>query len=136
MRVLALDIGDIRTGLAISDPTGRVASPLCVIPTAEALAHARSFRHVLEDWEPELLLAGLPRTLAGDTGAQAQHITQLAQKIADNCGLSLKFCDERLSSEEAKRILRDQGLTQKQMRGKIDMIAASLFLQTWLDAAR
>ena len=54
-------------------------------------------------------------------------------KIADELELPLEFEDERLSSQEAKRILREQGLNEKQMRGKIDMIAASLFLQTWLD---
>lgn len=55
------------------------------------------------------------------------------KKIADELDLPLEFEDERLSSQEAKRILREQGLNEKQMRGKIDMIAASLFLQTWLD---
>ena len=57
-----------------------------------------------------------------------------AQKIADALDLPLYFEDERLSSAEAKRILREQGLSEKQMRGKVDMIAASLFLQSWLDS--
>lgn len=57
-----------------------------------------------------------------------------ARQVADACDLPLEFADERLSSSEAKRILRAQGLKEKQMRGKIDMIAASLFLQAWLDS--
>ncbi len=134
MRVLALDIGEVRVGVAVSDPEGRVASPVCVLPAAEVLAHARSFRRVLEDWEPEVLLAGLPMTLAGEEGPQAQRIKDAAHRIAVSCGLPLEFADERLSSAEAKRILREQGLTERGMRGRVDMVAASLFLQSWLDA--
>ena len=65
---------------------------------------------------------------------QAERVEAQAQKIADALDLPLYFEDERLSSAEAKRILREQGLSEKQMRGKVDMIAASLFLQSWLDS--
>lgn len=134
MRVLALDIGEVRVGIAVSDPAGRVASPVCVLPAAEVLAGARTFRRVLEDWEPDLLLSGRPMTMAGEEGPQAERIMGQARKIAESCGLPLEFADERLSSAEAKRILREQGLNERSMRGKVDMVAASLFLQSWLDA--
>ena len=134
MRVLALDIGEVRVGVAVSDPDARVASPVCVLPAVEVLAHAVTFRRVLEDWEPDLLVCGLPRTMAGEDGPQAERIRAQAQKIAKSCGLPLEFADERLSSAEAKRILREQGLSERSMRGKVDMVAASLFLQSWLDA--
>ncbi|MBE5023918.1 Holliday junction resolvase RuvX [Olsenella sp. DSM 107455] len=134
MRVLALDIGEVRVGVAVSDPGARVASPVCVLPAAEVLAHAVTFRRVLEDWEPDLLVCGLPRTLAGEEGPQAERIRAQAEKIARSCGLPLEFADERLSSAEAKRILREQGLSERSMRGRVDSVAASLFLQSWLDA--
>lgn len=134
MRVLALDIGEVRVGIAVSDPTGRVASPVTVLPAQEVLAHAVTFRKVLEDWEPELLVCGLPRTLAGEEGPQAERIRAQAEKIARSCGLPLEFEDERLSSAEAKRILKEQGLSERAMRGKVDSVAAGLFLQSWLDA--
>ncbi len=118
----------------MSDPQARIASPVCVLPSAEVEACASSFRRVLEDWEPDLLVAGLPRTLSGEEGPQAQHIRDRAKKIAKCCGLPLEFVDERLSSQEAKRTLHDLGYDEKKMRGKVDMIAASLFLQTWLDS--
>ena len=73
-------------------------------------------------------------TMAGERGPQAERVEAQAQKIADALDLPLYFEDERLSSAEAKRILREQGLSEKQMRGKVDMIAASLFLQSWLDS--
>ena len=134
MRVLALDIGEVRVGIAVSDPTGRVASPVTVLPAQEVLAHAVTFRRVLEDWEPERLVCGLPRTLAGEEGPQAGRVRAQAEKIARSCGLPLEFADERLSSAEAKRILKEQGLSERAMRGKVDSVAAGLFLQSWLDA--
>lgn len=134
MRVLALDIGEVRVGVAVSDPTGRVALPVCVLPAQEVLAHAATFRRVLEDWEPELLVCGRPMTLAGEEGPQAARVREQAERVAAACGLPLEFEDERLSSAEAKRILREQGLSERAMRGKVDMVAASLFLQAWLDA--
>ena len=134
MRVMALDIGKVRCGIAICDPQERVASPVCVLPTQEVLANAAPFRRVVEDWEPELLLSGLPYTLSGEEGPQAADIRKMAQCIAQAQGLPLEFTDERLSSAEAKRSLREKGMSEKEMRGKIDMIAASLFLQAWLDS--
>lgn len=134
MRIMALDIGEVRCGIAISDPMERIASPLCVLPTAEVKAHAASFRRICQDWEPELIVSGLPLSLNGETGAQAQTCKEVAYQVAKNLHLPLEFSDERLSSSEAKRVLREEGLSEKQMRGKVDMIAASLFLQSWLDA--
>lgn len=134
MVALALDIGGARTGIAVSDRAGRVAMPLKVLPAAEVEQMARSFRYILEDHEPDIIVCGLPRTMAGGLGPQAERIRAIGEQIASAAGLPVAFADERLSSTEAKRILREQGLSEKQMRGKVDMISASLFLQSWLDA--
>lgn len=134
MRALALDIGEVRVGVAVSDAKGRVASPVKVMPAQEVLSHARTFRELLEDYEPDVLVCGRPKTMSGEDGPQAKRIMEQAQQIAANCNLPLEFEDERLSSVEAKRILREQGLKEKAMRGKVDMIAASIFLQSWLDS--
>lgn len=134
MRIMALDIGKVRCGIAISDPGERVASPLCVLPTQEVHNNAPSFRRICEDWEPEMIVSGLPLTMKGEMGPQAQYIKQVANDIAHRLNLPLEFSDERLSSSEAKRILREKGYSEREMRGKIDMIAASVFLQSWLDA--
>ncbi|MDO4797121.1 MAG: Holliday junction resolvase RuvX [Coriobacteriales bacterium] len=136
MRALALDIGEKRCGIAVSDADGAVASPVCVLPMCEVTANAAPWRRVLQDWEPEVLVCGRPVTLAGEAGPQAEHVSHIAQQVSRTCGIPLEFVDERLSSKEAKRILREQGLNERQMRGKVDMVAASLFLQTWLDAQK
>lgn len=136
MSAVALDIGEVRIGVAASDVSNTVASPVCVLPAVEVLNGSKTWRRVLEDYEPEVLVCGLPLTLSGEEGPQASHVRAVAQKIAQSCGVPLEFVDERLSSLEARRMLRNQGLPERRMRGKIDMVAASLFLQTWLDARR
>ena len=133
MRILALDIGKVRCGIAVSDPQERVASPVCVLPIDEVVAGAPSFQRVLDDWEPEMIVAGLPLTLAGTEGPQARRIRGVVEQIAQSCALPVTFADERLSSAEAKRSLSELGLTEKDKRGKVDMIAAGIFLQSWLD---
>lgn len=134
MVALALDIGDARIGVAVSDRTGTVASPVKVLPAAEVLGLSRSFRAIVADHEPDVLVVGRPRTLAGEDGPQAERVMEVGRDLARALGLPVEFADERLSSAEAKRILREQGLTERKMRGKVDMLAASLFLQAWLDS--
>ena len=129
-----MDIGEVRVGVAISDSGERVASPVTVLPSAEVKACAKSFTRVLEDWEPELLVSGLPYTLSGEEGPQAARIRAFAAEVSKRTGIPVEFSDERLSSTEAKRSLREKGMSEREMRGKIDMIAASIFLQSWLDA--
>ncbi|WP_058269991.1 Holliday junction resolvase RuvX [Olsenella massiliensis] len=134
MRALALDIGEVRIGIAATDASGAVAVPVKVLPAREVLSHAASFRRVLDDYEPEVLVCGRPLTLSGEEGPQALRVMAQARDIAASCALPLEFEDERLSSAEAKRILRRQGLSERAMRGRVDMVAASLILQTWIDA--
>ena len=134
MRALALDIGDARIGIAASDLSGTLASPVKVLPAQEVLSCARSFRYIVEDYEPDVLVCGRPKTLSGEDGPQAQKVMEQGRKIGETLGLPVEFVDERLSSQEAKRILREEEYSEKSMRGRVDMIAASLFLQAWLDA--
>ena len=136
MRALALDIGEVRVGIAASDATGTVASPVKVLPANEVLSLARPFRLVIEDYEPDVLVCGRPKTMSGEDGPQAEKLMAQALDLGNRLGIPVEFADERLSSSEAKRILREQGLNEKQMRGKVDSVAASLFLQVWLDVKK
>ncbi len=134
MVALALDIGQVRIGIAVSDRSGRVALPVKVLPAIEVTSMARSFRQIVEDHEPDIIVCGRPQTMAGEDGPQAERVISVGRQIADALDLPLVFADERLSSREAKRILRENGLSERKMRGKVDMVAASLILQAWLDA--
>lgn len=134
MRVVALDIGERRVGVAAGDTSSRVAVPLKVLPAADVEQCAPAFRRLVEDHEPELIVAGVPLTLSGERGPQAERVERVARAVSERLGLPLAFSDERLSSAEAKRVLREQGMSERQMRGRLDCVAASLFLQSWLDA--
>lgn len=123
-------------GIAASDVSGAVASPVRVLPAQEVLSCSRTFRRILEDYEPDVLVCGRPLTMAGEDGPQADRVMGQARRIATSCDLPLEFADERLSSQEAKRILREEGYSERDMRGRVDMVAASLFLQAWLDARK
>ncbi len=134
MRVLALDIGEKRVGIAVSDSGERVATPVVVLQAQEVTQNAPAFREVIEDWQPGLLVCGLPRSLSGEEGPQARRIRSIAGNITKSTGIPHVFADERLSSQSAKQTLRELGYDERKMRGKVDMVAASLFLQAWLDA--
>lgn len=134
MRVMALDIGKVRTGIAISDDRQKIATPLCVLPSQEVAVNAKTFSALIEDYEPEKLVCGLPRSLSGEEGPQAQAIREIAEGVSKASGIPCVFADERLSTREAKQALREMGYDDRKMRGKVDMVAASLFLQAWLDA--
>ena len=136
MRVLGLDIGEKRIGVAVSDPSGSVATPLAVLDARRALGDGRELARLVADYDVELLVAGLPLSLDGSEGPQALRVRSAAQRLAGLVSLPLEFADERLSSTEARRTMTDAGVTDRDKRGSIDMVAAAIFLQTYLDACR
>lgn len=134
MRVIGLDIGEKRIGIAVADTVTRIASPVRVMDTREVEGNAPAWKTLLEDYEPERLVCGLPKTMKGVQGKQARSVREVAERISAQSDLPLDFVDERLSSAQAKRLLREQGLSEREMRGKVDSVAASLFLEAWLDS--
>lgn len=137
MRYLAIDIGEKRCGIAISDARERIATPVDVVPLADVVNRTGRFAEILDEYEPDeiaCIVCGLPVSLSGEEGSQAHRIRTIAGQIAKATGLPVRFTDERLSSAQAKDALRDMGYDDRGMKGKVDMIAASIFLQSWLDS--
>lgn len=135
-RIMALDIGVVRCGVAISDATQKIASPLCILNAEDIISVSKTFKNLLVDWEPEFLVVGLPKSMDGTENSQANKIRDIAEKISASTGLEVKFIDERLSSSEAKTYMRECGFSERDMRGKVDAVAASIFLQSYLDALK
>lgn len=133
MRLLGLDIGERRVGVAVSDPTGRVATPLKVLP-APISADTRALMRIIDDYEPELIVVGLPLSMDGSEGPQARLIRQEGAKLAGMLPVPLTYHDERLSSVAAQRAMADAGADSRARRGSVDMVAAAIMLQTYLDA--
>jgi len=136
MRVLGLDIGEKRIGVAVSDPTGRVATPLAVVEAAPALGDGTGLRTLVADYEAELLVVGLPLSMDGSEGPQAARVRKAAGRLERSLGVPVAFADERLSSAAANRSMAEAGASERDRRGSVDMVAASLFLQAYLDAQR
>ena len=136
MRALGLDIGAARVGVAVSDRDGTVASPVAVLDARALARDVRALVRIAEDYEAECLVVGMPLTMAGEEGPQAAIVRAEAERLAAALGLPVEYHDERLSSAEARRVMRESGKSEKAQRGALDKVAAAIVLQGWLDARR
>lgn len=133
-RVLGLDIGQRRIGVAVSDELRLVASPLTTLP-ADASGREQ-LRALIDEIQPVLLVVGLPVTLRGLEGAQAQATRRLVEELRPSLPCPVVFWDERLTSLAAERTLGQMGVKGKRRRQLLDAVAAALLLQSYLDAQR
>lgn len=131
---MALDYGERRIGVAISDPTRTLAQPLETVTGSPRAALERIARLVVEH-EVDRIVVGLPLLLDGTAGAQARLARSFGERVERETGVAVEFVDERLSSAEARRVLRDAGVSSRKQRGRTDPIAAALMLRTWLERA-
>lgn len=134
MRRLGFDIGEARIGVAVSDPTGTVATPLTVLDARMLARDATPLGRLIEDYEPEELVVGLPLTMAGEEGPQAAIVKATVRRLLKPFDLPVAYHDERLSSTEAERSMAAAGADSRARRGRVDMVAAALLLQSYLDA--
>lgn len=132
-RLLGVDPGTVRIGLAISDPDRLVATPLDTVPAGKgAVAQIVS---QATDLGCVAVVVGLPRSLQGRETDSTRMARDLATALTD-AGMTVHLQDERLTSVQAGRALRDAGRSQKQSRAHTDQVAASMLLQAWLEADR
>lgn len=134
MRVLALDIGTKRIGVAVSDVTATIAQPLKTIIRIKETEDIKTVVKLIQEYQAGELLVGEPKTLKGLSGKQAESVYELARKIAEQANVPLVYWDERLSSKEAERYLRERG--KKFNKAEIDKLAAALILQSYLEKKR
>jgi putative Holliday junction resolvase len=134
VRRLGLDIGERRIGVAVSDPSGRVATPLVVLDARALARDMTPLRRIIEDYEPEELVVGLPLTLSGEEGPQAASIRATVRRLIEPLGTAVAYHDERFTSTEAERAMAAAGADSKARRGSVDMVAATLLLQSYLDS--
>ncbi|MDP2401044.1 MAG: Holliday junction resolvase RuvX, partial [Actinomycetota bacterium] len=135
MRVLGLDIGERRVGVAVSDARAHVATPLTVLD-GPLSADIAALRRLVDDYEVETLVVGLPLSMNGQEGPQAVRVRHEADGLARLLPVSVVYYDERLSSAEANRLMAEAGASSRKRRGSVDMVAAAIVLQSYLDANR
>ncbi len=136
MIALGLDVGDSRVGLAVSDESGTLARPYGVYQRQEEESDVAELATVARALEAKVVVVGLPLNMNGTAGGQAQKAEALGRAVAGRAGLPMELVDERLTTQEAERVLQEAGLDRRRRRLVQDALAAVLILQAWLDKQR
>lgn len=135
-RLLAIDYGSKRVGLAISDSEGRVATPLETLARKDDRGVARAIGRIVEREGVAGLVLGEPRRLDGTRGDAAERVGRFARRLEETLGLPVELVDEALTSVEAERRLRAAGIDPGARTGRVDAVAAQILLQEVLDRKR
>jgi putative holliday junction resolvase len=135
MRILGIDYGDARIGLALSDEMGWTAQALEVIHRTnsrdECLAR---IREIVESYQVEQIVLGFPKNMNGSIGPRGEITQEFAEKLRDELQIPVVLWDERLSTVAAERVLLEADISRKKRKGVIDKVAAQVILQTFLDS--
>jgi putative Holliday junction resolvase len=133
-RILAIDAGGRRVGVAVSDEMHLIASPVKTVD----MRHGGwdELLTIIQGYDPELVVIGLPTGMSGREGPQATAVRRFAEKLREATGRKIRFHDERLTSFMAEQALIESGRKPKQRKQRIDAVAAALILQSYLDATR
>lgn len=134
MRALAIDLGKVRVGLAASDELGMLAHPRPFLDGRNRRVLLDALDRMAKGEEFTVFLVGLPRQLNGTEGAAARRARKFAEELGAKSGLPVELVDEWLSTREARARLHEQGLGEREVRGRVDSAAAAVLLQSWLDA--
>ena len=138
-RMMSIDYGDKRVGIALSDPMHTISYPLCVIKQVNEENVINQIVQILEEKEVEKIIIGLPLSMSGKYSEQTKKVISfkelLIQKLLDqNIDMVVDTIDERLSSISAKNIMIQQGIKTGHNKGKIDKLSAAIILQEYLDS--
>lgn len=134
-RIVALDVGDRRIGIAVCDELRIIASPHSVYTRVGFGPDVRHIKALCDQLGTKDVLCGLPRNMDGTIGFQAQKVQSLAEQL-ENAGLNIFYQDERLTTVTAERALIEGGMHRQERRGTVDKVAAAVILQQYLDTLR
>jgi putative Holliday junction resolvase len=133
-RLLGVDYGSVRVGLAITDPERKIAFPLATHERRDPARDAAYFRQLVEQEQVGQLVVGLPVHLSGREGQKAGEARAFGTWLAEVTGLPVLYWDERFTTVEAESALWDAGLTNKRRKARRDRVAAQILLQSYVDA--
>ena len=133
MRILALDPGTKRIGVAVSDPLKMIASPLENIDAEPFAAFLSRLKELIREKEVELIIVGMPRNMDGSYGESAAKVREFVTVLKEAIQVPIQTVDERLTSAQANRILKEGGVRGSDRKGKVDPMAAALMLRSYLD---
>ncbi len=134
MRILALDHGTVRIGVAVSDELGMLAHPMEFLPAEPVGPFLDKLKQLIQAREIAMILVGLPRNMNGTYGPAVQKVEAFVHLLKETIPIPIKTWDERLTSMQAHRMLAETGKRSKERRGRVDSSAAAVLLQSYLDA--
>lgn len=132
MKIMAIDYGDARTGIAVSDAGGTIVGRTAVVPSYNTEKALTALADLAKEYEVERLVVGLPRNMDGSEGERAAICRAFAAKLEEATGLTVELWDERCTTVDAHRILSDNGRFGKKRKERVDAVAASLILEGYL----
>jgi putative Holliday junction resolvase len=132
LRILALDVGKKRIGLAVSDPLGVTAVGLPTLHRTRIREDLKRLKEVAEERSVTTLLIGRPLHMSGDESRQSEYTREFAERLSAFAGLPVVYWDERLTTAEAHRLMRDSGATLEQRKQAVDQMSAILLLESYL----
>ena len=133
-RVLGLDYGERRIGLALSDPLGIIAKPLTIIDRKKTADHISRISEIVSERKITSIVVGLPLTLKGDYSKQTEIVLAFIDQLKSDLQIPIMTIDERLSSVAAEKALQAQAVKTGHNKGRVDETAAAIFLQEYLDS--
>lgn len=131
-RILALDLGKRRIGLALSDPLGITAQGLQTLQRTNIREDLAALARLASENEVAFILIGHPLHMSGREGRQAEYTREFAERLAEKTGLEVRLWDERLTTVEAERVLKDSGISIAKRAKAVDKLAAQILLQSYL----
>jgi putative Holliday junction resolvase len=134
LRVLALDVGERRIGVALSDPLKMLATPLATVNRVNEPDDLREISRLVDDNEVSEIVVGLPLSMSGRKGDQARLVEKFSKVLAEAVDVPIRLVDERLSSVQAERFISDSGGRPSENRARVDATAAAIILQAYLDS--
>lgn len=132
-RIVALDVGDRRIGIAVSDPLGITAQPIETYTRVGYGPDVRRIAEIAKQYGTNRILCGLPRNMDGTQGFQVEKVREFAAKLEEQ-GLLIEYYDERMTTMLAESALLEANMRREDRKKKVDMIAATMILQSYLDA--
>ena len=133
-RLLGVDYGQVRIGLAVTDPDRKIASPLATYPRRGRAQDAAFFRKLIDEEAVGQIILGLPVHLSGQEGQKAAETRTFGRWLEEVTGVPVVFWDERFTTVEAEGFLWSAGLTHKRRKDRRDQVAAQILLQAYLEA--
>jgi len=131
---MALDVGEATLGVAVSDPLGMTAQPVTTIRRVGMKADMRALSSLIEQYEVDSLVVGLPLTLAGERGHAAEGVIAFAERLSRSTRIPVVTWDERLTTVQAERALLEADMSRRRRKEVINQVAAAIILQSYLDS--